>query len=285
MAHAIVTSKKPLVAKEEVVSTLRSLSCFMMFSFVTFPAFGEAVTYACAGTVEVGCEVSDAGTQFASASYSNPLGGWADANASASGTQAGGLVLKAYASAMGGPPYIDHRAGASAEWFDDITVSGTLFDTMDIVFSVTGSVSGDTQVTLDSSSACWMGYSGWDCAPATFRNHGSEMVLHLPSVLDLPGEPDYSLYVVLDVGATGYGDGIVGPMSSTADYAHSLILSAITPLDGNGAFVPGVSITATSGFDYNPYIGASAVPAPGAFGLMMSAFAALRLVVRRQRAV
>jgi len=221
------------------------------------------------------CGESDfqSGPGTASASFDNPNGGGASAIAFAEMNENGGLILSAYASAVGGTgegQFVTNSASASAEWSDTVHFSGTLLEIMvDLHFAVTGSKVGDALMSA-SGIACVNG----NCPdPEDVETLDGPGEFNFNPPIYIPHSTPVDISVNLGVHATGHGSAFGLPHSSVADFSHTLSLIAITVRDQFGNIVPGVSISSDSGFDYNPFL----VPEPSTCGLCGFALAALAL--------
>ncbi len=221
------------------------------------------------------------GFTTASASYSNPNGGSASAFATLAHTLGGGFSVKAFATATGGSgddgQFVSNRGSAAAGWEDQLHYSNTPEDVfVEFVFSFTGSTSGDA---LGSASFEARDQDGNFLLGGASDQTGT---LSFGSSVELPESVTHFISVSLSVDATGHGSGFPLPNTSTASFANSFSLIAITPRDAAGNFLPDVVITADSGFDYNPLI--MVVPEPTSAALALTALVVLfRKVKRRQK--
>lgn len=208
------------------------------------------------------------GMTTASASYSNPEGGSAEAFATIGSSSKGALSLKVFATGSAGE-VVSNRGSASLDWVDKIHTSGTLLDLLiDLKFQLTGSTSGDGRIggSLNSciKEACQepLELTG----PTTIHITLDELV-----------SPSTPFDLLVNLHATASGTAIVGPASSTADFAHSLDLVEITARDANGNIVPGVTFVSESGFNYN------AVVVPEPCTILLVSFASFHTLLQRRR--
>lgn len=217
---------------------------------------------------------SQLGFTTASTIYSNPNGGSAEAYATLTHSFGGGLIAKAFATATGGSgegKWVSNRGSASAAWEDQLHYANTPEDVfVEFVFNFTGTTSGDAIGAAGFDAYDQDGnflFGSTENTTGTLRFGGGHM---------LPESVTHYISISLSVDATGHGSGMALPHSSTASFANSFSLIAITPRDSAGNFLPDVVITADSGFDYNPLI-REFVPEPTSATLMlMGLFAMLR---------
>lgn len=240
---------------------MRTIALYGSVFLLTF-AFASPTLAAAIASVEAhafdvesghGNHDSQIGQTTASASYSNPEGGSASAFATIGSTSFGGLSMKVFATGTAGD-VVSNRGSASLSWEDVVHTTGTLLDILiDLEYEFTGSTSGDGHAEA-SVSACVDGNCNIHTAtgPATFHITAADLI-----------SPSETATIGINLHATAGGIAIVGPSSSTADFAHSLDLVSITPRDINGNIVPGVAFISESGFNYN----AVTVPEPTAFAL------------------
>ena len=225
-----------------------------------------------------------------SANYSNPHGGGASASASVGPLLVDGktsLTMKAFATATGGSgdegQYIANGASASAYWDEELSVKinsfaipdGKLDTYLQFMFQMNGSKSGDATAYFQFTDydiitgQPLVQQKDLDVFDGDFDQSVPFLIVSNP--LDLA--PLQHLTFTLNVHATGFGSGLGGPATSTADYSHTVTLLSITPRDADGNFIPGVTIDSTSGFDYNSII----VPEPSSLALVAMASACLLL--------
>lgn len=225
------------------------------------------------------------GFTTASADYANPQGGSASGYGTLEHGFGGGFTAKAFATATGGSgddgQYVSNHGSGAAFWQDQLHFTNTPTDVfVEFVFSFDGTTSGDAVGEASFSASDING---------TFLAGGSQThsgTLFYGRDADLTGEQIVLIDVGLTANATGHGSGFPGPHTSTASFAHSLSLIAITPRDAFGNFLPDVVITSDSGIDYNPLIKVAPEPTASALlilGVVCVAFHSLRQRFARKR--
>jgi hypothetical protein len=151
--------------------------------------------------------------------------------------------------------------------------------TLDLSYSLDGSVMG-------SAFAVVITESGTSLQQQTIRSFDSSFDGTITIPVDFVWGQAFGLYQQLSVGsgnATGYGvlTEKTGSGSGTADFSHTLVLTALQPVDANGNPISGVVITSASGTQYTID---GVVPEPSTLiPLLLTAFGISVVQLRRTK--